>query len=345
MKIAVVNNTVAFLRGGAEVLADALTERLVQAGHSVDLVRLPFAWQPVERIADAMLAASLTRIEGVDRVIALKFPAYLVPHDTKVVWLLHQYRQFYDLWTEPGKDGGNSAAASGVRDMVMRADTRSLSECKRVYTISPVSAGRLRRFNGLDAQVLYHPLHNAEDFRNAATGDYIFAGGRVNGFKRQLLAVQAMAMTRSSVRLVVAGAPGTEADREALEQARHDTGCADRITLILRYIDEAHKVDLVNQALACVYCPLDEDSYGYVTLEAAQASKALITTYDAGGVTDLVIDGLSGLVCPPEPKELGNAFDSLYRSPRTAEELGVGAHERMLELGISWDNVLDRLLS
>ena len=46
MKIAVVNNTVPFLRGGAEILADALTDRLNRAGHVAQLVRLPFAWPP-----------------------------------------------------------------------------------------------------------------------------------------------------------------------------------------------------------------------------------------------------------------------------------------------------------
>jgi glycosyltransferase involved in cell wall biosynthesis len=345
VRIAVVNNAVPFLRGGAEVLADALTERLVGAGHSVDLVRLPFNWEPVECIADAMLAASLTRIDEVDRVIALKFPAYLVPHECRVVWLLHQFRQFYDLWPSPGGAAEPNEAVDAIRSMVLRADTSALSSVQGLFCNSLVTAERLRRFNGLYAEVLHPPLANPDAFGNIATGDYIFAGGRVNSFKRQLLSVQAMAHTRSDVQLVVAGAPETKADLEALEDARDTSGCADRITLIPRFIKEEHKVELVNCALACAYCPIDEDSYGYVTLEGAQASKALITTSDSGGITDLVIDGRSGIVCAPDPRELGRAFDLLYTSPTAAKQLGVGAHDRMLELGISWENVLNRLLA
>ena len=41
---------------------------------------------------------------AVDRLIGLKFPAYLIPHPRKVIWLLHQHRQAYDLWQHPLND-------------------------------------------------------------------------------------------------------------------------------------------------------------------------------------------------------------------------------------------------
>ena len=37
----------------------------------------------------------------IDAVIALKFPAYLAPHDRKIVWLIHQHRSAYELWDHP----------------------------------------------------------------------------------------------------------------------------------------------------------------------------------------------------------------------------------------------------
>jgi glycosyltransferase involved in cell wall biosynthesis len=342
MKLAIVNNTKPFLRGGAEILADSLTTRLSEAGHVVELVRLPFSWDPPEHIADAMLAAQLTNIAGVDRVIALKFPAYLVPHHEKIVWLLHQFRQFYEVWDD---DAPHDPGAEAVRQLVIRADDRHLVEARCLFANSDVTAARLRRFNGLDAEVLYPPLANPDTFQPLVVGDYIFAGGRINAFKRQLLAVEAMAHTTSGVRLIVAGSPEASGDLEALHVARDASGCRDRITIIPRYIDETDKVDLVNRSLACVYSPIDEDSYGYVTLEGAQASKALITTSDAGGILQLVVDGRTGIVCQPDPRELGRAFDTLFRFPNIATELGRAAHERMLELGISWDHVIQRLLA
>jgi glycosyltransferase involved in cell wall biosynthesis len=342
MKVVVLNNTVPFLRGGAEILADSLTERLRAAGHVAELVRLPFSWDPPEHIADSMLAASLTRVAEVDRVIALKFPAYLVPHDNMVVWLLHQFRQFYDLW-DPA--GAHDTTTTSVRDMVLRADDAALGQARKIFANSETTATRLRSFNGLDAEVLYPPLQRPEDFSPIALGDYIFAGGRINSFKRQLLSVEAMSHTTSDVRLIVAGAAETPADLEALEKSRAASPHPERILIIPRFIEERHKIELVNRSLSCVYCPIDEDSYGYVTLEGAQAQKALVTTSDSGGILNLVTDGHGGIVCAPDANALADAFDRLYRSPKLAADLGRGAHDRMLELGISWDHVLHRLLA
>src|SRR5882724_8744385 len=98
MKVAVVTNCVPFLTGGAEHLARALTRKLAQAGHEALLVRIPFRWEPPEKILESMLACRLLRLPNVDRVVALKFPAYYIPHPNKVLWLLHQFRQAYDLW-------------------------------------------------------------------------------------------------------------------------------------------------------------------------------------------------------------------------------------------------------
>jgi glycosyltransferase involved in cell wall biosynthesis len=344
MRIAVVNNTVPFLRGGAEVLAEALVDQLRPAGHDAELFRLPFAWQPVERVADGMLAAALTRIENVDRVVAFKFPAYLVPHDDKVLWLVHQFRQVYDLWgTEHGYE--QTPEAEAVREMVTRADAACFDDATRIFTNSSVTADRLFRFNGFGAEVLHPPLPDESIFRNAGNGGYIFAGGRINAFKRQLLAVQAMAFTKTDVQLVVAGPPDAPADAKALYAAREASGRPERITIVPQYVSEAHKAELVNFSLGCVYCPIDEDSYGYVTLEAAQAGKPLITTTDAGGITQLVIHQQSGLVCAPEPAELATAFDELHRSPLVADALGRGARQRMVDLEISWQHVIDRLLA
>src|SRR3954471_24726330 len=92
VKILVVNNMVPFVWGGAEELAANLMKNLVASGHESEVLRIPFQWEPAERIPSQMLMARAFEIWGADRVIALKFPAYLVRHPHKTLWLLHQYR-------------------------------------------------------------------------------------------------------------------------------------------------------------------------------------------------------------------------------------------------------------
>ena len=107
-----------------------------------------------------------------------------------------------------------------------------MSGAARLFANSAVTVGRLRRFNGCHAEVLLPPLPRPEDFVPLQLGDYVFAGGRINGFKRQLLAVEAMRHTDSDVRLIVAGAPETAADLAAIDAAREASGCAERIIVI-----------------------------------------------------------------------------------------------------------------
>src|SRR5258707_5569399 len=103
MRVVIATAQVPFIRGGAEVLADGLGCALRSQGHEAEIVAIPFKWYPPERILEHMLACRLLDLSEsagtpVDRVIALKFPSYLVTHSCKVLWLLHQHRQAYDLW-------------------------------------------------------------------------------------------------------------------------------------------------------------------------------------------------------------------------------------------------------
>src|SRR5213594_964357 len=99
MRIAVCAPQVPFERGGAEIFAgDLVGDR----GHEADLVTVPYKWYPGERVlSQAFLwrLLDLTESDGcpIELVIATKFPSYAVRHPNKVVWLLHQFRQAYEL--------------------------------------------------------------------------------------------------------------------------------------------------------------------------------------------------------------------------------------------------------
>src|SRR6202161_2315484 len=138
MKGAIGNNQAPFVRGGAELLAEWLSAKLQQYGHQAEIVRIPFQWNPPERIVDHMLAARLVRLANVERVVALKFPAYYVPHENKVLWLLHQFRQVYDLWGTSFQGIPNTPTGHSIRDAVVEADRIHLKEAKRIYTNSKI---------------------------------------------------------------------------------------------------------------------------------------------------------------------------------------------------------------
>lgn len=344
LRIAVCNSQVPFEYGGAEILADALVEQLRARGHEVVLIQLPQSWQPKENILKNYLMWRLVDLEGmhdqrpVDKVIALKFPAYAVSHQNKVTWLVHQLRQAYDMFGTEHCWLDNSPEDFALREQVRCMDTLTIEESRRKYAISQNVASRLARFNHVDAEVLYPPPAMDGRFHNAGYGDYILSVSRLNALKRVDNLIRAMGQVTTSVRLLVAG---RGPDQEALEKLAVKVGARDRIDF-LGFVENEHLLDLYAGALALYYGPVDED-YGLATVEASKSGKPVLTTDDSGGILEFVRDGVTGFVLRPgEPAALAVRIDELYADRRLAQRLGRSA--RALVANITWDHAIARLL-
>jgi glycosyltransferase involved in cell wall biosynthesis len=339
VKVAIVNNQAPFVRGGAELLAEWLHDKLEQYGHEAEIVRLPFQWNPPERIVDHMLAARLVRLANVDRVVALKFPAYFVPHENKVLWLLHQFRQAYDLWGTAYQDIPDTPAGHRIRDAVVEADRHYLQEASSIFTNSKIVGERLSRYSGLTSEVLFPPLPDPAAYRCEEYGDYFFFPSRITAGKRQHLAAEAMVHVGGTTRLVIAGQPETSADLERLMTVIHEHRLEKRVEVIPHWISEDEKLDLLARSRGVIYLPFGEDSYGYVTLEAFHARKAVITMLDSGGTLELVEDRRNGRVADGV-LDLARALEELGEDRILAESLGQAAFDTIAELDLSWDRVV-----
>ena len=162
MRLAVCMPQVPFERGGTEIFADGLVQALREHGHETELVTVPYKWYPGERVLTQAFLWRLLDLEEangrpIDAVIATKFPSYVVRHPRKVVWLLHQFRQAWDLdRTELGQFS-ESAEDRALRRKVLELDRVALGEARKIFTTSSIVAGRLHDSTGLDAEVLAPP--------------------------------------------------------------------------------------------------------------------------------------------------------------------------------------------
>jgi glycosyltransferase involved in cell wall biosynthesis len=348
MKILVVTSGVPFIRGGAEILADNLTEALAGAGHEAELITIPFKHYPPDRIPNHILSCrllDLTESCGVqiDRIIGLKFPAYLIPHPNKVVWLLHQHRTAYELWDHPtAGDLIHFPDGPVVRDAIRKADTGLLPTARAIYTLSENVSGRLQKFCGIGSQPLYNPPAQAELFHSGPAGDYFFFPSRITGIKRQLLVIQAMEKCQERTVVRFAGEADNPAQLAACTDAIRHLKLQGRVEW-LGWISDELKRELYANSLGVIFPPVDED-YGYITLEAMLSSKPVITCSDSGGPLEFVIDRQTGLVAQPTPESLAQAMDSLWADRRCAAALGEAGRARYQDLNISWDHVVEKLL-
>lgn len=342
MTIVVCEAQVPFVSGGAESHVRELVGQLRGRGHAVELVSIPFKWYPKEEIlahAAAWRLIDLSESNGrpIDLVVATKFPTYFVRHPNKVAWLIHQYRAAYELCGTPYSDFDHTELDVGLRDTLIRLDTRMLGECRRIFTNARNTAARLATFNGLRGEALYHPSKLSGLIRPGPYGDYVLAVGRIELVKRMDLAVRAMRHVDPAVRLVVAG-DGTQ--RARVEALAAEEGVAGRVRF-LGTVDDQALIDLYAGALAVVYAPYDED-YGYVTLEAFLARKPVITATDAGGPLEFVEHGVNGYVCDPDPEAVARAVNELWQNRPRAAALGDAGHDRART--VTWDGVVEKLL-
>src|SRR5262245_36713139 len=345
MKVLVLNNMVPFIRGGAEALADQLVHHLnATPGIQAELLRIPFKWQPAERLVEEILIGRSLRLYGVDLMIGLKFPAYLVPPERKRLWLLHPSRPGYDLWDAGQSNVPDTPRGREIRQAVIRADNHCFGECEKILAAPPV-ASRLLRYNGFESEIMRAPLNDPELFVGGDYGTYVFCGGRINAGKRQHLLVEAMRYTRSNVKLVVAGPADTPADAARLLDSVERYGLSNRVYLDLGFLPRERIAKYVNEALACAYLPIDEDSVGYVTMEAFSAAKAVLTVSDSGGLLDIVRDGDTGLVVQPDPQSLAAAIDRLANNRNATIKMGKEGRVRWSGMNVTWPATIERLLA
>lgn len=348
MRILIATVQVPFIRGGAEIHAEGLRDALRRFGHEAEILAIPFKWYPPEKILDHMLACQLLDISEVagtpvDRVIGLKFPAYLIPHPNKVLWILHQHRTAYELWDHALSDLVYYPNGVQVRDVIRQADRQLIPEAKAVFANSRNVAHRLKKFCGIDSTPLYHPPPDAEKFYCAPAEAYLFFPSRLCIPKRQTLVLEALAQTRNPVRVCFAGTSDQPSYADTLKSLARKLKVHNRVEWLGSLTDEQIR-DHYARAIAVIYPPTDED-YGYVTLEGMLASKPVITCTDSGGPLEFVVDGSTGFITRPTPDGLAAAFDRVWENRDEARKFGEAGLARYHSLNLSWETVVSRLLA
>ena len=335
MRIAVCSPQVPFARGGAEILAERLTEELQARAHEADLVTIPFKWYPGEKVLTHALMwrlLDLDEVDGrkVDLVIGTKFPSYVVRHPNKVVWLVHQFRQAYELDRTDLGQYDESPRDRALRRKLHDLDRVALGEARRLCTISRNVTNRLQTNLGLDSEVVLPPPQ-ALDFRCDEYGDFILSVNRLDRAKRIDLLLEAA--KRHDFPVVVAG---DGPDRERLESLANG-----RVRFAGRVSPE-ELADLYARCRAVYYAPVDED-YGLVPYEAFLSGKPVVTMTDAGGPLDVVSDRRTGLVVEPRVEELAAALRHLVEHEEDARAWGTAGKARAEQ--VTWDNAVERLLA
>ena len=342
MRIAVLRPQVPFSRGGAEIFTDRLVDELRARDYEAELVTLPFKWYPGARVltqAFMWRLLDLDEADGtpIDVVVATKFPSYLVRHPNKRVWLVHQFRQAYELdRTELGQFG-ESPEDRALRRKVQGLDRVALGEAARLFTTSRNVAGPARALDGARG-------------RGAPASA---AGARVPLRRlRRLRALGQPSRPREAHRPAARGRRARRVARGRHRRGRARTGSGSRPSPgsaastgapTSQGVSETRSSPTcTRRCLAVFYAPVDED-FGMVPFEAFLSEKPVLTTTDAGGPLEVVADRRTGLVVSPEAAELARAAGWLREHRDEAASFGRAG--KAIAAEVTWDRAIARLLS
>lgn len=344
MNIAIVTVQVPFVRGGAEVLQNMLKDELIKRGHNAEIVSIPFKFAPLNSVADCMMMGRMMDLSGmgIDLVIAMRFPAYYVKHDHKIIWLMHQHRAAYDLWETEYSDMHTTNQGIKMRDFIVSCDKKYLGEVEKIYTISQTTTDRLKKFCNIESKVLYHPPLNFEALTCESYGDFVFYPSRITQIKRQRLLVEAAKYVKTDVKIVVAGT-GSQDECEYLHDIIKANHLQEKVKMV-GYITEEEKINYYANCLGVYFGAHDED-YGYITLESFYSQKSIIVHTDAGGPLEFVKNNINGFVVKDDARAIAEKLDFWYENKDVATEQGKKGYQSMLEKHMDWDRVIETLLS
>jgi glycosyltransferase involved in cell wall biosynthesis len=345
MRVLITSSFVPFINGGGRFIVEWLEDKLREYGHEVEKIYLPFDHRCDTLIENLLSYRLMDLSQHADRLIAIRPPAHCIVHPNKVVWFIHHFRGYYDLAQTQYSSFPNTEEGRCIRDALRRHDTAALREARAVFTNSGVVRDRLAMFNRITSEILYPPLLNPDQYYCGHPNGEIVTVCRIEPHKRQRLLVEAMEHVKSPVKLRICGTSSSQGYTSEIMKLANSIGVQDRVIFELGWMSERDKVERISNSSAVVYAPIDEDSYGYPTLEAAAAQKPILTTYDAGGTLEFVRNGENGLIVDSTPKAIADAFDTLYFNSQQTATMGIAAFETVDRLNISWHHVVERLLA
>jgi hypothetical protein len=330
-RIGVVLSHPPFARGGHLVMTESLVQALREHGHESEIIYTPqnrHGRQGAAYLATGDRRRREQRAE-IDRVISLRFPAYAVRHEQRL--LAH------------ARCASATVARVCVQELERKGRFRKVSggadSCRRPAIARP---GRLRGSSRvgdrqgvsqtltLAAEVLHPPLQPR--------------GYRCDRRRRVLRGVAADTARSASIsscarwstaahglRVTIAG-DGSNGDLRAGEWLDIE----DRVSFVNRVDDEA---------LTCTPAAVPSCSRrcaNWVRGRRAFAShKPVITCVDSG-TTEVVDDERNGFVVASTAPAVAAAMRRLADDPALAERLGAAGHA--LNASMTWDRVVGRLV-
>ena len=265
-------------------------------------------------------------------------------HDIPLVVTLHSIEPLRP-WKEDQLGRGYDVSTWAERAAVEQAEriiAVSATMKEDILTHFDVDAARVVTVhNGVDAEAFRRTDRRDALARHGVRPPYALFVGRISEQKGIFPLLEAAESFPPDLQLVlVAASPDTPelAARLAAAVANRP-----RVRFINAMLPHADVVELYSHATVFV-CPSIYEPFGLINLEAMACGTAVVASR-VGGITEVVVDGETGMLVPPgDPAALAAAVRALASDPERSARLGRAGRERV-EAAFSWTRIAERTLS
>ena len=264
-------------------VAHDLTQALHDHGHSAETVIVPFVHGGGDQVVKQALACQLLDYgdahgSSIDRLIGLRFPAYLIEHPKSVLWLHEVYTPAYE---QPSCEGVR--VPGDLAEAIRIVDRQRFARAERVFADSDLLAERLRAYLGLDTPVLRAPPPLASLLSRAEARPYLLAvADQLQGPAFELL-LRCGDYCRQPVQLKLAALATTAPNAQS--RWCFPSGA---VFEVAPWCSSQELADLFNHCLAVVDPGIASGNPTF-RRQAALASKCLVACSDGSAARDGVI--------------------------------------------------------
>lgn len=211
---------------------------------------------------------------------------------------------------------------------------RDIKQMDVILTNSRNTQIRIKKFLGLESQILYPPV-NLSEFTNKWQKDYYLSFARLSDAKRVDRIIEAFKQLPEKKLVVIYWE--NDPQREKIFDLAQNCKNIEFKTLP----GNVGFTDYVGNAIATIYIPIDED-FGMSPVESMSAGKPVVWVNE-WGLKETIIDGKTGILISDEAKveDLKNAI--LEMTPEKADSMKEASEKRAQDFSLEafWKQLHD----
>ena len=200
----------------------------------------------------------------------------------------------------------------------------ALSCMNVIYSNSQHTADKLHCYFGRESQVLYPPCDIGR-YKYGEQQGYYLSVARLEPYKRVRRIVEAFLRMPDKTLVVASG--GSEL--KYLQCLAHG---APNI-IFKNWLRDEELLDVMSKCIATIYIPEDED-FGMSAVDSIASGKPVIGVSE-GGIKEIVIDGETGILLPPNPSVDDIESAILAMSSDKAKAMRLACEKRAEMFGLS----------